>query len=194
MRVATSSVARALPRSAGLTGPQFAALVGVRVLTALATAVTGYVHANLYVDGGYRVIHVVGPSFLLLSSGAFAVAALLLIGNSPLLRLGAAAVAAGALGGFVMSRTVGVFGFTERGLQPAPQALISLISELGALALLLSWQVLLHRSRGGRVGAGRPAWRLFAPWGRRVQRFTQTRRLSWPLSGQPCSSRRSSRW
>lgn len=123
-----------------------AALTGVRVLTAVATAVTGYVHADLYLNNGYRVIHVVGPSFLLLSSGAFAVAALLLIGGSPVLRLGAAAVAAGALGGFVMSRTVGVFGFTETGLQPAPQALVSLISELGALALLLCWQLMLPGS------------------------------------------------
>lgn len=123
-----------------------AVLIGMRVLTAVATAVTGYVHADLYLNNGYRVIHVVGPAFLLLSSGAFAVAALLLIGGSPVLRLGAAAVAVGALGGFVMSRTVGVFGFTETGLQPAPQALISLISESGALALLLSWEVMLPSS------------------------------------------------
>jgi hypothetical protein len=134
-------------------GPQprtrSAALTGIRGLTAVATAVTGYVHASLYIDHGYRVIHIVGPAFLLLSSGAFAIAVLLLIGGSPVLRLGALAVAAGALGGFVMSRTVGVFGFTESGLQPAPQALISLISELGALALLLGWEVILRRSRAG---------------------------------------------
>jgi hypothetical protein len=60
-------------------GERFLALICVRALTAVATAVTGLVHANLYVDGGYRVIHVVGPAFLVLSSGAFAVAALLLI-------------------------------------------------------------------------------------------------------------------
>ena len=132
-------------RPAAKTRPQPTALTGVRVLIAAATAVTGFVHANLYVDGGYRAIHVVGPSFLLLSSGAFAVAALLLVSGSPVLRLGAAGVAAGALGGFVMSRTVGVFGFTERGLQPAPQALISLISELSALALLLCLEVMVRR-------------------------------------------------
>ncbi len=134
------------PRPAALTRPQPAVATGIRVLIAVATAVTGFVHANLYVDGGYRAIHVVGPSFLLLSSGACAVAALLLISGSPVLRLGAAAVADGALGGFVMSRTVGVFGFTERGLQPAPQAVISLISELSALALLLGREVMSRRS------------------------------------------------
>ena len=126
-----------------VTQARSAALIGVRVLTATATAVTGYVHADLYLNGGYRAIPTIGPSFLVLASGAFAIAALLLIGTSPVLRLGAAGVALGALGGFVMSRTVGLFGFTERGLQPAPEALISLISELGGLALLLSWQVML---------------------------------------------------
>jgi hypothetical protein len=142
-------------RPGGLIRWRPVALTGIRGCTALATAVTGYVHANLYVDGGYRVIHVVGPAFLLLSSGAFAIAALLLVGGSLVSRLGAAAVAAGALGGFVMSRTVGVFGFTERGLQPAPQALISLVSEVGALALLLCWEALIRRSRAAaRVAAG----------------------------------------
>jgi len=121
------------------------AVTGVRVLAAAATAVTGYVHAELYIDGGYRVIPTVGPAFLLLASAAFAVAALLLVSGSPGLRLGAAGVACGALGGFVMSRTVGVFGFTERGLQPAPQALISLVAELTLLASLLAWEVLLRR-------------------------------------------------
>jgi hypothetical protein len=67
-----------------------AVLTGVQGLTALATAVTGYVHANLYLDSGYRAIPTIGPAFLLLSSGAFAVAALLLAGRSPVLRLGAA--------------------------------------------------------------------------------------------------------
>jgi hypothetical protein len=73
-------------------------VTGVRVLAAAATAVTGYVHAELYVDGG-----------------------------------------------FAMSRTVGIFGFTERGLQPAPQALISLVAELTLLASLLAWELMLHR-------------------------------------------------
>jgi hypothetical protein len=134
-----------------------AVLTGIRGCAAVSTAVTGYVHANLYVDGGYRVIPVVGPAFLLLSSGAFAVAALLLISDSLVPRLGAAAVAAGALGGFVMSRTVGVFGFTERGLQPAPQALVSLISEAGALALVLCWEAMTRVSRASEPSTGKKA-------------------------------------
>ena len=134
------------PRPAAMTRSRPTAVTGIRGLIAVTTAVTGFVHASLYVDGGYRAIHVIGPSFLLLSSGAFAVALLLLISGSPVLRLGAAGVAAGALGGFVMSRTVGVAGFTEHGLQPAPQAIVSLVSELSALALLLCLEVMLRRS------------------------------------------------
>lgn len=53
-----------------------------------------------------------------------------------MLRLGAAALAAGALVGFIASRTIGVLGFVEYGLQPAPQALTSLLVETTALALL----------------------------------------------------------
>jgi hypothetical protein len=119
----------------------------IRLLTVAATAGTGYVHASLYINQDYRAIPTIGPAFLLLSSASFAVAALLLAGNSPLLRLGAAVVAGAALGGFIASRTVGVAGFIERGFDPAPQALISLITEVGALALLLAWEVILRRPR-----------------------------------------------
>jgi hypothetical protein len=124
-----------------------ALITATRLLTAAATAGTGYVHASLYVNQDYRAIPTIGPAFLLLSSGAFAVAALLLAGSSPVARLGAVGVAVGALGGFILSRTVGVAGFTEHGLQPAPQALISLITELGAVTLLMAWEVMLRRSQ-----------------------------------------------
>ncbi|MFB7456794.1 hypothetical protein [Streptomyces sp. NPDC056188] len=127
-----------------------------RVGTAATLAGSGYIHARLYADG-YRFVHVVGPLFLLQASVSFAVAALLLIGMPPLLRLAAAGVALGALGGFAASRTVGVFGFTEHGLQPAPQALLSILAEAGTLLLLAVWQAVAFRRRGvsgGSAGAG----------------------------------------
>jgi len=106
-----------------------------RLGLAICLAASGYIHAELYVHG-YRVIPGIGPSFLLQASGSFAVALLLLVTGSPVLRLGAAGLAAGALAGFVLSRTVGVLGFVEHGLQPAPQALISVLVEVAALVLL----------------------------------------------------------
>lgn len=106
-----------------------------RVVAALGLAGTGWVHTSLYL-GGYREIAYIGPMFLLLASASFAVALLLLIAGAPVLRLLAAGLSIGALFGFVLSRTVGVFGFTERGLQPAPQALLSLVFEILTLGLL----------------------------------------------------------
>jgi hypothetical protein len=104
------------------------AAVAVRVSIAATLAASGYVHAQLYVDV-YRHIHVVGPLSLVQASVAFAAAPLLLFGMPPLLRMVAVGVALGTLGGFIASRTVGVFGFTENGLQPAPQAVLSLLAE-----------------------------------------------------------------
>src|SRR5204863_3121195 len=51
----------------------------------------------------------------------------------------------GTLAAFGLTRTpMGLFNFTERGLQPAPQALIALVAELAAAALLTTTLVLDH--------------------------------------------------
>jgi hypothetical protein len=107
-----------------------------RLATAVCLATTGYLHALLYLHG-YRAIAGVGPAFLLQASGSFAVALLLLAGAPAVVRLAAAGLSAGALVGFGLSRTVGVFGFVEHGLDPAPQAMLSLIFEAATLALLV---------------------------------------------------------
>ncbi|MFE4959719.1 hypothetical protein ACFRCW_38475 [Streptomyces sp. NPDC056653] len=131
----------------------------LRSATAATLAASGYIHAQLYIDG-YRFIHIIGPLFLLQASASFALAALLLIGTSPLLlRTAAAGVALGALGGFTASRTVGVFGFTEHGLQPEPQAVLSLLAETGTLLLLAIWQVTVPRQhRAARPPVRTPNW------------------------------------
>lgn len=105
-----------------------------------ATAMSGPFHSptlntgQLYLNG-YRTIPGIGPAFLLQASGSLAIALLLVFSSAALLRL-AAALAAGALMGFIASRTIGVLGFVEYGLQPVPQALISVLVEIAALALL----------------------------------------------------------
>ncbi|MFC3573124.1 hypothetical protein ACFOZ0_07495 [Streptomyces yaanensis] len=118
----------------------------MRAAIAATLAASGSIHAQLYLDE-YRFLRIVGPLFLLQASVSFAVAALLLIGMPPLLKVAAAGVALGALGGFTASRTVGVFGFTEKGLLPAPQALLSLLAETGTLLLLALWQAILIGQR-----------------------------------------------
>ncbi len=106
-----------------------------RVATGGSVAATGAVHALLYVDG-YRAIPVIGPSFLILASGSFAVAVLMLAGAPAIWELAAAGLAAGALTGFALSRTVGLAGFVERGLDPAPWAPLSVVAEVAVLVLV----------------------------------------------------------
>ncbi|WP_406633241.1 hypothetical protein [Amycolatopsis sp. WGS_07] len=115
----------------------------LRLATAICLAGSGYLHAQLYI-GGYRVIPVIGPSFLVQASAAFAVAVLVALGGPFLLRFAAAALAAGALAGFVLSRTTGLFGFSERGFQPAPEALLSVLAETAVLVLVA---VTVYRAR-----------------------------------------------
>ncbi|MGW2856116.1 hypothetical protein ACWDAZ_30415 [Streptomyces sp. NPDC001215] len=131
----------------------------LRSATAATLAAGGYIHAQLYMDE-YRFVHIIGPLDLLQASAAFALAALLMIRTPPLLlRAVAAGVALGALGGFTASRTVGVFGFTEHGLQPAPQAVLSLVAETGTLLLLAIWQVIVTgRQRAARPPVRTPTW------------------------------------
>jgi hypothetical protein len=107
-----------------------------RVAAAGCLAVSGVIHAQVYLHG-YRTIPGVGPAFLFQASGAFAVALLLLLTATVVPRLIAAGLALGALGGFAASRTIGIFGFIEYGLQPAPQALISVLVEIATLGLLM---------------------------------------------------------
>lgn len=131
----------------------------LRTATAASLAAGGYLHAWLYLDG-YRSVPVIGPLFLLQAGASLALAVLLLIGTPPLLlRIAAAGVALGALAGFAASRTVGVFGFTEHGLRPAPQAVLSLLAETGTLLLLAAWQATLAgRPRAARPPVGTAAW------------------------------------
>jgi hypothetical protein len=120
-------------------------MIANRIGLTACLAVSGYLHADLYANG-YRAIPYIGPSFLWQASASFAVALLVLVANPVVLRFAAAALSAGALGAYALSRTTGLFGFTERGWQPAPQALIAVLAEVSALVLLAA-PVLLSRSR-----------------------------------------------
>jgi hypothetical protein len=119
-----------------------------RLAVAALLAVSGYLHAELYVHG-YRAIPRIGSLFLLQASGSFAIAVLLPLTAYLPLRLVAAGLAAGALGGFVLSRTVGVLGFTERGWEPAPQALLSVLAEIAVLLLIVTLVGLERYRRDG---------------------------------------------
>jgi len=121
-----------------------------KLAMAVALAVSGVSHAYLYIHG-YQHIPTIGTAFVMQASVSFALALLILIGGPSWLQWAAAALAGGALGAFVLSRTVGLFGFSEQGWQPSPHAAMSVVAELTVVGL---WAVSVigHRLVGHRFG------------------------------------------
>jgi plastocyanin len=120
-----------------------------RLLAAAAVLVGGLVHLQLYFDG-YRYLPDpnLGRSFIANGVASVIVAAALVWRRDAVVRLAGIGVALGTLGAFARSRTgSGIFGLRETGLEPSPQALIALVAELVAVALLAASFV-------PRVGAG----------------------------------------
>ncbi|OBF63313.1 hypothetical protein A5753_12405 [Mycobacterium sp. 852002-51971_SCH5477799-a] len=121
----------------------------VRLGLAVSLTISAASHAYLYVHG-YRHIPMIGTAFLIQASLSFAVALLIVIGGPGWLRWAGAALAAGSLVAFVMSRTVGLSGFLERGWDPAPYAAASVIAEVLTVAM---WATALAVSRDRAASA-----------------------------------------
>ena len=149
-----SSMARGASRSRRATRRR-----RLSAVAAAAIAVGGYVHFCLY-RRGYRAIPKIGTAFLLqVLASVVVAAALLLIGKERFLRIGRIvvrsslvaeslgwALSLGTLVAFAASRAPsGLLGFREGGLQPAPQALVTLVAESAALVLLSAALVLERR-------------------------------------------------
>ena len=107
----------------------------LQLLIGASLAVSGVVHAYLY-TAGYKDISVVGPAFLLQGSVFCALAVLIVLGGPAWLQFLGALGALGSLAAFAMSRTVGLFGFTEVGWEPAPYTWISVVAELATIVLV----------------------------------------------------------
>jgi hypothetical protein len=117
----------------------------IRISISAMLVISGISHAYLYVHG-YQHIPTIGAAFLTQAATSFAVAALVLVDGPGWLRLSAAVVAGGALIAFALSRTIGIFGFSERGWQPSPYAAISVATELVTVGLWLAWVVMNRQS------------------------------------------------
>ncbi len=115
-----------------------AANIALRAALAITLAASGVDHAYLYVDG-YRSIPVVGFGFLVQASVFCALALLIAVGGPDWLVWAAGILALGALGAFALSRTIGLFGFLERGWEPAPHPAISVATEAATVVLCLVW-------------------------------------------------------
>jgi hypothetical protein len=115
----------------------------LRIGLALSLAVSATSHAYLYIHG-YHYIPTIGTAFLMQASASFALALLIIIGGPAWLRWVAAAVAGSSLVAFALSRTIGLFGFSERGWDPSPHAVISVMAEVLTVLLwagaLLGWR------------------------------------------------------
>lgn len=101
---------------------------------AAAMATSAIAHARLYVQG-YRFIPVVGPGFLVVTAVLGALAILILVGGPAWMRAVAALISVGAIGAFVLSRTIGFFGFVERGWDPQPYTVVSIVAEILVVVL-----------------------------------------------------------
>ena len=117
----------------------------MRVGIGATLAVSGVIHAYLYIHG-YNHVPTVGPAFLLQASMFCALAVLVLAGGPYSLQLAGALLSVGTLIAFALSRTMGLFGFTERGWEPSPQAEVSVIAEVFTV-VLVAVSVLSSRSK-----------------------------------------------
>ena len=105
-----------------------------RIGIAVALVISAVSHTCLYIHG-YQHIPTVGAAFLLQASISYAIAVLIVAGGPEWLQWVAAVVAGGSLVAFGLSRTVGLFGFSERGWQPSPHAALSVVAELLTVGL-----------------------------------------------------------
>jgi len=118
----------------------------LRLALAVSLAVSAASHAYLYIHG-YQHIPMIGTAFLIQASVSFSLA-LLIVANGPRwLDWAAAAMAGGSLVAFALSRTVGLFGFSERGWDPSPHAAITVAAEVLCVLLWAGGLVRLPRSR-----------------------------------------------
>jgi hypothetical protein len=127
----------------------------LRLALAASLAVSAFSHAYLYVHG-YQHIPMIGTSFLVQASVSFSLALLVAAGGPWWTQWSAAALAGGSLVAFILSRTVGLFGFTEHGWEPAPHAALTVVAE--AMCVLLWAGALVgslrpKRNVGGRISA-----------------------------------------
>jgi hypothetical protein len=109
--------------------------LGLRLAGAGLLAVTGAIHLDLYLTG-YRSIPVIGPLFLLQVIAAFGLAAAVLVSGSRLAAMAGAGFALSTLGGYLLSVSIGLFGFKEIRTTAGIVAGVIEVAAFAALAML----------------------------------------------------------
>jgi hypothetical protein len=101
-----------------------------------AVLLNGAVHLHLYMTE-YHGIHIVGTLFLLNAIAAGVIAAGLLVTRWGAVGVSAIAFSVATVSAFALSRTNGLFGFREIGVDG--WAIVALLSEVAAVAALAVW-------------------------------------------------------
>jgi EamA domain-containing membrane protein RarD len=123
-----------------------------RSLAALLLLAGGMIHFHLW-ESGYRHIPKIGPLFLANSVGSVVLAAVVPFVRRAAVSVTAIAFAAMSLVALILSRTVGVFGFTE--LVWTPDAVKTLASEIGVILVLGFTLILQTRAAGHQTSSVR---------------------------------------
>ena len=123
-----------------------------RVIAVVFVVVGGLVHLRLWRDG-YRAIPRIGPSFIANVAVSGVLAAVILIKNDLRVTFAGIAFAVASLGALVMSRTVGLLGFTEKVW--TTDAIIVTGAEVGAIVALTMLAVMRQHGVHGFRGAAR---------------------------------------
>ena len=106
----------------------------LRITTATVTVILGAIHLQLYMES-YKDIPIdnIGRSFLLNAVASLTAAAVVMLWSHQLAPVAPLLLANSTLIAFGLSRTDrGIFGFTERGWSPTPQAAAAVAAEIAA--------------------------------------------------------------
>lgn len=115
----------------------------IRLFAALLLVAGGLVHLELW-NGGYRAIPKIGPLFMANFLGSIALAVALVASRRASIALAGILFAAGSLAALVLSRTVGVLGFTEAIW--TTEATKTLAVEVGAIVALAAALMVQRRT------------------------------------------------
>ena len=112
----------------------------LRVVAAASLVASGIIHLKLWQDG-YRDFPDanLGRSFLLNALGSFAVAVAVVVWRHWLPLVAGLVIVDATMVAFGLSRATddGVFGFTENGFNPSPEAVLALAAEIVAAVLFV---------------------------------------------------------
>jgi hypothetical protein len=131
--------------------PRSAAIA--RWIAAAAILISGAEHFRLWWSNDYRLIHIIGPLFLLNAIAGLVIAILLAWRANPLFELAGLGFAVATLGAFFISVYAGLFGFQEA-LNGSAQ-LIAGIAE-GVAIVILAPMVAVRGLRAWRRLRGNP--------------------------------------